>query len=54
VGWVGLFGLYGFQNEKSINKIGFWAKSNSYPKNPLTHRIGSAMIFFNNFHINIK
>jgi hypothetical protein len=54
VGWVGLLGLYGFQNEKSINKIGFRAKPNPYPKNPLTHWIGSVMIFKNNFHIIIK
>jgi hypothetical protein len=37
VGWVGLLGGYGFQNEKSIKKIGFRAKPNPNPKNSLTH-----------------
>jgi hypothetical protein len=32
-------GDYGFQNEKSIKKIGFRAKSNPHPKNPLTHTL---------------
>jgi hypothetical protein len=50
VGRVGLLSVYGFQNEK----IGFRAKSNPNPKNPLIHWIGNAVIFFNNFHINIK
>jgi hypothetical protein len=35
VGWVELLGVYGFQNIKSINKIGFQANLNPDPKNSL-------------------
>jgi hypothetical protein len=37
MGSAGLLDGYGFQNEKSIRKIGFRAKPNPNPKNLLTH-----------------